>query len=68
MHLVGFITEIYYDARPYESQICWIRTVYCWRHSLTDFNLDLYYNTRWTGTDDTSVMTGINNGVQLHGA
>jgi len=22
VHLVGFIIEIYYDARPYERQIC----------------------------------------------
>ena len=24
MHLVGFTVEIYYDARPYERQICYL--------------------------------------------
>ena len=29
MHLVGFTIEMYYDARPYERQMCRYKNIYC---------------------------------------
>jgi len=42
MHLVGFTIEIYYDARPYESQICPYGTVLYEGQGLICFLPSLY--------------------------
>ena len=56
MHLVGFTTEMYYDARPYEHQK---RSVVCSiRHSFAKYEHFFYrhYSVSWTFVSSTVAL------------